>query len=32
MYKNPFYRMPMTFIEMFPVGVLISQMGSGPIY
>jgi len=24
MYKNPLYRMPMTFIEMFPVGVLIS--------
>lgn len=24
MYKNPLYRMPLTFIEMFPVGVLIS--------
>jgi len=24
MYKNPLYRMPMTFIEMFPVGLLIS--------
>ena len=24
MYMNPLYRMPMTFIEMFPVGLLIS--------
>ena len=24
MYVNPLYRLPMTFIEMFPVGVLIS--------
>ena len=24
MYRNPLYRMPMTFIEMFPVGVLVS--------
>ncbi len=24
MYVNPLYRMPMTFVEMFPVGVLIS--------
>ena len=28
MYKNPFYRMPMTFIEMFPVGVLISLISA----
>jgi hypothetical protein len=24
MYVNPLYRMPMTFIEMFPVGILVS--------
>ena len=24
MYRNPLYRMPMTFVEMFPVGVLVS--------
>jgi hypothetical protein len=28
MYKNPLYRMPMTFIEMFPVGVLISLISA----
>ena len=29
MYKNPLYRMPMTFIEMFPVGLLISLITAG---
>jgi hypothetical protein len=24
MYKNPLVRMPMTFVEMFPVGLLVS--------
>jgi Protein of unknown function (DUF4199) len=28
MYANPLYRMPMTFIEMFPVGVLISLISA----
>lgn len=28
MYANPFYRMPMTFIEMFPVGVLVSLISA----
>jgi Protein of unknown function (DUF4199) len=28
MYRNPLYRMPMTFIEMFPVGVLISLISA----
>jgi hypothetical protein len=28
MYKNPLYRMPLTFIEMFPVGVLISLISA----
>jgi len=28
MYVNPLYRMPMTFIEMFPVGVLISLISA----
>lgn len=23
-YKNPFYRMPLTFVEIFPVGLLVS--------
>jgi hypothetical protein len=27
-YKNPLYRVPMTFIEMFPVGVLISLISA----
>ncbi len=27
-YANPLYRLPMTFIEIFPVGVLISLMSS----
>ncbi|HYM36216.1 MAG TPA: DUF4199 domain-containing protein [Steroidobacteraceae bacterium] len=27
-YKNPLYRFPMTFIEMFPVGVLISLISA----
>jgi hypothetical protein len=29
MYKNPLFRMPITFIEMFPVGVLISLISAG---
>ena len=29
MYANPLYRMPITFIEMFPVGVLISLISAG---
>jgi hypothetical protein len=28
MYANPLYRMPMTFIEMFPVGVLVSLISA----
>jgi uncharacterized protein DUF4199 len=28
MYANPFYRLPMTFIEMFPVGVLVSLISA----
>jgi hypothetical protein len=28
MYANPLYRMPMTFVEMFPVGVLISLISA----
>ena len=28
MYKNPLYRMPMTFIEMFPVGILVSLISA----
>jgi hypothetical protein len=29
MYRNPLYRIPITFIEMFPVGVLISLISAG---
>jgi hypothetical protein len=29
MYANPLYRVPITFIEMFPVGVLISLISAG---
>lgn len=29
MYKNPLYRLPLTFIEMFPVGVLMSLISAG---
>ena len=29
MYANPLVRMPITFIEMFPVGVLISLLSAG---
>jgi hypothetical protein len=29
MYMNPLYRLPMIFIEMFPVGVLISLITAG---
>jgi hypothetical protein len=28
MYANPLYRMPMTFIEMFPVGLLVSLISA----
>jgi hypothetical protein len=28
MYANPLYRMPITFIEMFPVGLLISLISA----
>lgn len=28
-YANPLYRMPITFLEMFPVGVLISLISAG---
>jgi hypothetical protein len=28
-YANPFYRFPVTFLEMFPVGVLISLISAG---
>ena len=28
MYANPWYRMPMTFIEMFPVGVVVSLISA----
>jgi hypothetical protein len=29
MYRNPLYRFPLTFIEMFPVGLLISLVSAG---
>ena len=29
MYKNPLVRIPMTFVEMFPVGVLVSLVSAG---
>ena len=29
MYRNPLYRVPMVFVEMFPVGVLISLISAG---
>ncbi|HEV7693566.1 MAG TPA: DUF4199 domain-containing protein [Hyphomonadaceae bacterium] len=28
MYQNPLYRMPMSFIEMFPVGILVSLISA----
>jgi hypothetical protein len=28
-YANPFFRLPMTFVEIFPVGVLISLISAG---
>jgi uncharacterized protein DUF4199 len=28
-YANPFYRLPMTFIEIFPIGVLVSLVSAG---
>ena len=27
-YANPFFRLPMTFIEIFPVGVLVSLVSA----
>ena len=29
MYRNPLYRVPISFVEMFPVGVLISLIAAG---
>lgn len=29
LYANPLYRVPMTFIEMFPVGLLVSLISAG---
>jgi hypothetical protein len=31
MYANPLYRMPMTFIEMFPVGVVVSLISAAAL-
>ncbi len=28
-YANPFFRLPMTFVEIFPVGVLVSLVSAG---
>ena len=28
-YKNPLFRLPMTFVEIFPVGVLVSLVSAG---
>lgn len=28
-YRDPFYRMPMTFTEIFPIGVLVSLVSAG---
>jgi hypothetical protein len=28
MYANPLYRLPITFVEMFPIGVLISAVSA----
>jgi len=28
-YANPFFRLPMTFLEMFPVGILASLISAG---
>ena len=28
MYRNPLVRMPMTFVEIFPVGVLVSLVSA----
>ena len=30
-YANPLYRLPMTFVEMFPVGILVSLVSAGPL-
>jgi hypothetical protein len=29
LYANPFFRVPMTFLEIFPVGVLVSLLSAG---
>jgi hypothetical protein len=29
LYSNPFFRVPMTFLEIFPVGVLVSLVSAG---
>lgn len=29
LYSNPFFRVPMTFLEIFPVGVLVSLISAG---
>jgi hypothetical protein len=29
MYANPLFRLPITFVEMFPLGVLISLLSAG---
>jgi hypothetical protein len=30
-YANPLYRLPMTFAEIFPVGLLVSLVTAGPL-
>jgi hypothetical protein len=29
MYANPLYRLPLTFVEMFPIGVVIAAISAG---
>ena len=29
MYANPLFRVPMTFLEIFPVGILVSLISAG---
>jgi hypothetical protein len=29
MYANPVFRLPITFVEMFPIGALISLISAG---
>jgi hypothetical protein len=31
MYENPLFRLPITFIEMFPIGLLISLISAAPL-